>query len=407
MRHASLLLLGLAAALLLAFHPMLLSGLARTPGDLGDARLINYLLEHGWLWLLRQPLNRDFWSPPVFYPAANTAAYSDLLLSAGPFYWCWRGAGFPADTAFQLWLLTVSSLNYLTMYAFLARVLRLRALGASLGAVLFTAGNSRVAEIVHPQLYVHFYTVVAVYALVRFFEAGADAVPRRPSAGAWFGVFCLASVLQIYASFYLGWFLMLGLIVAAVVACSRRTTRRALSGVSRKRWKAIAGWAAASAALTTPLAWHYLLAAREVGVRDWWAVASGLPSPPAWFLLDRTSWLYGRLPLIHATPGEVGMEQLGVGFAAPLLAVLGLWRKRNEPIFYYLLTTAAALVVLVTAVGPVTAWIAVYCCARAVRRCAPPIACLYWCCSPSPSAPPPSSTNGKERPRRSGWRCSA
>ena len=273
--------------------------------------------------------------------------------------------------------------------------------------MLFTAGNSRVAEIVHPQLYVHFYTVVAVYALVRFFEAGADAVPRRPSAGAWFGVFCLASVLQIYASFYLGWFLMLGLIVAAVVACSRRTTRRALSGVSRKRWKAIAGWAAASAALTTPLAWHYLLAAREVGVRDWWAVASGLPSPPAWFLLDRTSWLYGRLPLIHATPGEVGMEQLGVGFAAPLLAVLGLWRKRNEPIFYYLLTTAAALVVLVTAVGPVTAWIAVYCCARAVRRCAPPIACLYWCCSPSPSAPPPSSTNGKERPRRSGWRCSA
>ena len=239
-------------------------------------------------------------------------------------------------------------------------MLRLRPLGAALGAVLFAAGNSRVAEIVHPQLYVHFYTVVAVYALASFFEAGADAVPRCPSAGAWFGVFCLASVLQIYASFYLGWFLMLGLVAAAVVASSRPATRRALSWVVRKRWKAVAGWAAASAALTAPLAWHYLLAAREVGLRDWWSVASGLPSPPAWFLLDRTSWLYGRLSFLNATPGEAGWEQLGVGLVTPFLAVWGLWRKRRKPIFYCLLTTAAALVVLVTAVGPVTAWIAVY-----------------------------------------------
>ena len=360
MKHAPLLMLGWAAALLLAFHPMLLSGLAQVPGDLGDARLVNYLLEHGWLWLLHQPLHQDFWSPPIFYPAANTAAYSDLLITAGPFYWCWRAVGLPMDTAFQLWLLTISSLNYLAMYAFLGRVLRLRTLAAALGAVLFTAGNSRVAEIVHPQLYIHFYSVVAVYGLVRFFETTEAPPTGRMRPWLWLGVFCLAAVLQIYASYYLGWFLGLGVLVAGAVACARGPTRRGLFAVrKRQRWT-VCAWTGATAVLVAPLAWHYLLAAREVGMRNWGA--AGLPSPWAWFILDPTSWLYGRLTFLQAAPGAPGLDQLGVGFLAPALAVWGLWRRRRSPIFYYLLWTAVALVMLVTTVGPVTLWIVVYGC---------------------------------------------
>ena len=357
--QVALLALGWAVALLLAFHPMLLSGLALIPGDLGDARLINYFLEHTWRWLLRDPLHRDLWSPPVFYPATNTGAYSDILVSAGPFYWCWRAAGFPMDTAFQLWLLTVSSLNYLAMYAFLARVLRLRGLAPALGAVLFTAGNSRVAEIVHPQLYPHFFTVVAVYALVRFFET-ADAPARTMRPGWWFGAFCAASVLQIYASFYLGWFLGLALLVAAVAACVRAPTRRALFGALKRCRLSVAAWSAASAALAAPLAWHYVLAACEVGVRDVYGVLSGLPTPWAWFLIDETSWLYGWVPFLRAVPGKPGWFQLGVGFLTPALGVWGLWRMRRSPIGYFILVAAAALAVLATAVGPVTLWYVVY-----------------------------------------------
>ncbi len=295
MKHAPLLLLGWAAALLLSFHPMLFSGLERIPGDLGDARLINYLLEHNGRWLLREPLHRDLWSPPVFYPATNTAAYSDLLLSAAPFYLCWRVCGFPPDDAFCLWLLTVASFNYLAMYAFLARGLRLRSLAAALGALLFTAGNARVAEILHPQLYVHFYTVAAVYALVRFFETNGGA-PSPLSPGAWYGVLCVAGLLQIYASFYLGWFLAFGLLLAAVIACCGARTRPLLSGILRQRWRAIGVWSAVAAILTAPLAWHYLLAAREVGMRDWGSVAVGLPAPQAWLLVAPGNWLYSWLP---------------------------------------------------------------------------------------------------------------
>ena len=360
MKHAPLLVLGCAAALLVAFHPMLLSGLARVPGDLGDARLINYLLEHGWRWLLRRPPHRDFWSPPVFYPAANTAAYSDLLLSAGPFYWCWRAAGLPADTAFQLWMLTASGINYLVMYGFLARVPQLRSLAAALGAVLFTAAACRVAEGLHPQLYPQFYTVVALWALVRFLEAGTDAAGGRRAA-VWFGVFCVAAVSQIYASYYLGWLPGPGQIGAAVAACVRAPTRRALFGVLRRRRWTVLGWAAGAAALTAPLAWHYVMAAVEQGgFRNWGMVAGGLPAPAAWLLLDRSSWLYGWLPLFDVPPGATGLQPLGVGFVVPCVAVWGLWRRRNESVFRFLLVTAAVFVVVVTAIGPASLWIVVY-----------------------------------------------
>ena len=354
MKHAPLLLLGWAATLLLAFHPMLFSGFERIPGDLGDARFINYLLEHNWRWLLREPLHRDLWCPPFFYPVTNTAAYSDLLLSAAPFYGCWRALGFPLDTAFCLWLLTVSSLNYLTMYILLARGFRLRSLAAALGALLFTAGNSRVAEILHPQLYVHFYSVVAVYALVGFFEANMRAEPRPRSPAAWCGVFCLAFVLQIYASFYLGWFLFLALLLAVVVGCRCTPARQRLFAVLRHHRWAITGWSMAAAALAAPLAWHYLLAARDVGLRDWGSVASGLPSPPSWFLLAPGNWLYGWLRPWGDEPG------LGIGLLTTLLAAWGLWQNRKKPAFFFLLGTAAAIILLVTRLGPFTLWFLVY-----------------------------------------------
>src|SRR3712207_6730919 len=104
--------LGLA----MAHHPTLLSGFARIQGDPGDTRLNNYVLEHGYRWLSAAPGHERFWSPPIFYPAPNTAAYSDILLGVAPFYWFWRLVGLEADTAFQCWTLTVSSLNIVAAY---------------------------------------------------------------------------------------------------------------------------------------------------------------------------------------------------------------------------------------------------------------------------------------------------
>ena len=53
----------------MAHYPMIFSGFRRIQTDLGDTRLIHYLLEHGYLWVRRVPGHLDFWSPPFFYPA--------------------------------------------------------------------------------------------------------------------------------------------------------------------------------------------------------------------------------------------------------------------------------------------------------------------------------------------------
>jgi hypothetical protein len=81
-------------------HPMLLSGRARVQTNDDDPRLINYLLEHSYRWLVQEPGHRRFWDIPIFFPARNVAGFSDTLLSVAPLYWLCRLARVLPDTAF-------------------------------------------------------------------------------------------------------------------------------------------------------------------------------------------------------------------------------------------------------------------------------------------------------------------
>src|SRR5882724_10538928 len=100
------------AGLGVAHGPMIVSGLGRVQGDLGDPRLHHYMLEHGFRWMTGDSGHRSFWDAPIFYPVRNTAAYSDTLFGALPLYAIWRIAGAPADVAFPLFILLASSVNF-------------------------------------------------------------------------------------------------------------------------------------------------------------------------------------------------------------------------------------------------------------------------------------------------------
>ena len=76
---ALLVVAGWAAGMLLDYHPMLLSGLARMQSEWNDTRLQNYFLEHTWRWLVRLPSDAAFWNIPAFYPVPNTAAYDGCV----------------------------------------------------------------------------------------------------------------------------------------------------------------------------------------------------------------------------------------------------------------------------------------------------------------------------------------
>lgn len=261
-----------AVGLLMAFYPTILSGFQQIQNDPGDSRLNNYILEHGFRWLTGDPGHASFWNPPFFYPQMNVGAYTDIHLGTAPIYGWWRVLGFHPDTSFQLWMLTVMSLNFLGAYLWLQRGLRpwvrLQPFAASAGAFVFAYASSRVAQIGHQQMLPHFYTIAALYALTRILSAApgnrSDATTATGSrrAAGWIVVFFASVTLQLYAGFYLGWFLLLALGVAALwlvllalfSPSFRRGTFQASWQYIRGHWKVIAGSTLASGALLAPMA---------------------------------------------------------------------------------------------------------------------------------------------------------
>ena len=255
--------------MLLQFSPMLLSGLRRIQSDWGDTRLNNYILEHGYRWLLGVPEHGQFWSPPVFYPVQNTAAYSDVLLGVAPFYWPWRLMGFAPDTAFQLWLLTIATLNFASALLLFSRGFRCRPIAAAAGAMLLSFASVRTAQVMHAQLIPFFYIALAILAILQIFDpepelrAGITIVGRRT---AWVFVLAGAVVAQLYTSFYYAWYLIFALALAALCAAAKPGTRRRMLLTVRANLGALAGAALASALLVAPLISHYLQAERQLSL---------------------------------------------------------------------------------------------------------------------------------------------
>lgn len=349
-----------AGGMLVAFRPMLLSRLARMQTDWGDTRLNNYILEHGWRWLAGVPGHERFWSPPVFYPAPNTFAYSDVLLGVAPPYWALRALGVAPDTAFQLWMLVMATLNYVVAALFLRRVARASVGAAAVGGAVFAFAGPRVAQIVHAQLLPQFYTVIAVWALARMFDRPTTSGGSASPGGRWWiALFFAAAVAQLYAAFYYGWLLGFALLIALAWGCASAATRRPLTElVRRERWAILLSAAIAAIALL-PIAIPYLMAARQLPPRPFSLALVYLPRPQSWVFMGRESLAYGWLanrPAFLALP--MGQEQrLGLGVVTTIVVVAGLWRGRDRALVRLLGLVSLTLVACATLwPGGVTAW---------------------------------------------------
>ena len=94
-----------AVSLLLAHGPVLASGLERVPGDPGDARLVNYFLEHTWLWLTGHPLHRHFWDLPMVASGERSGTTGRHSWAGWrwprywPFQWSMHGGALPRSWA--------------------------------------------------------------------------------------------------------------------------------------------------------------------------------------------------------------------------------------------------------------------------------------------------------------------
>lgn len=352
-----------ATGLLLVFHSMLLSRMRMVPGGLIDTRFLNYCLEHTYRWLLRIHPHEGLWTYPIFYPHTNSAAYSDILLGVAPFYWIWRALGCQPDTAYQLWMMTIWTINFVAGYLFLRRCFDIAGAPSALGAFLFAFGNPRTANVVHEQLVSHFYALLAFAAVCQVFRLIAANQETRPHAGRWICLFFFALVAQAYAAYYPAFFLMLILFVAGAWSLAFAHYRRLLWAAVRRHYALIGTAFVASALMLWPMASHYMQAYREVGPRSFAKISTMVPPLHAWILVGRANWIYGKLSdatsvQLYSTSSQ---SSNGVGFLTIALSLAGLIAERKRRSVRLLLVVSISLVLVTSKyAGGATPWTYVY-----------------------------------------------
>lgn len=264
--------------------------------DVGDTRLNNYFLEHSFQWLTNPDYSGSLWSPSFFYPADEVLAYSDNLFGSAPIYWLIRFLASP-PTAFQIWMIAVSVLNFFSFF-YLSKYVKIGTFLSSLGAFLFAFGLPRIVKLGHQQLLPQFFTPLVILAALNFI--------KKPSRK-WFIALLTGCYLQVLAGIYLGWFLLLSLPIFFLLSyrLSSESFFRFL-----KFWKSnkvflfssILGWIVLTALTLLP----YLKRSVVHGGRTYQEVDTMLPRVASWFsvpphsvLSPLLSKVSSELPMVH------------------------------------------------------------------------------------------------------------
>ena len=324
--------------------------LALVPGDLGDARLNNYVLEQFFHWV--SGLTRDYWNATFFFPFQWTMAFSDNLLGSAPFYALFRWANLDQMSAFQGWYMLGCCLNYAAAGFVLGR-LKLKPLAVGAGAFFFTFGLPLLAQENHAQLLYHFCIPLACFSLWKFYQA--------PGLK-WLAALAFWTVWQFYLTIYMGVFLLLLLAALFVLLpfwVPSLTFRQRLTAWPQRLIKS---WTQANRtgrilAITTMvvmglglvgLLWPYFHVYRLYHFsRGWAEVSRMLPRPQSYILADNSQvWKTGSFP---ANVGLRHEHQLFPGLAVLLLVLAGIagrFKTENRRLAWLHLGAALVLVLL-------------------------------------------------------------
>ena len=260
------------------------------PGGFNDSRFNMYVLEHGYRWLTR--LDKLFWSAPFFYPAQNVITFSDNHLGSFLFYSMFRILGADRETGFQLWGITLFTLNYFVTWIVLRRQ-GFHPVGAIAAAYLFTFPFVMGIRIGQMQLAPRFMVPVAFWMASRFLETGK---------GKYLHLFLAAVAYQIYLGIYIGYFLILSInpFCLFLFLLGRRwnAINAFMKSADRSAIVRRVGDYAASCIgfvlVLLPLAIPYYQTQRKIGPRRWEEI---VPMIPHWqsYLHAPESFLWGKL----------------------------------------------------------------------------------------------------------------
>jgi hypothetical protein len=309
----------LAGGTYLTFRPTFDSAFARLQANPGDTLLNHYLLEHTWQVVSNPEYRGTLLTPPFFFPAPLTLAYSENLLGVAPVYWALR-LGLPADVAFQVWMVLLNALNFVA-FAAVCRWLGCGPVCAAFGGYLWAFGMVHVFQLGHQQLIPRFWVPLGIYHGWRL----ATEPDLRPLNRVLACVF-----LQAAACFHTGWFLAAGLAVFVPAAAAGRPGGwgEFVGFVRGRVWavvRIVGLWGLALGLFFAP----YVVANRGAE-RSYAEIREWIPTLSTW-LASNPGW--GWHDALRPPLGPV-LDRLFTGFSVyglMLAAGVHVWLTRRDP----------------------------------------------------------------------------
>ena len=220
-RRAGLIAAGYAALSVAYTWPLILHLSRGVAHDLGDPLLNAWIL---WWSTRAVPLTASWWSPPAFYPAAGTLAFSEHLLGLIPISAPLTFLTGQPLVGYNVALLATFALSGMAAH-YLAFTLTRRHDAAFVAGVAFAFAPYRLAQVSHIQVVASWFTPLCLAALHRY---GRTAKPRWAilAAAAWLlqalacGYFLF--FLSVLLALWLLWFALgrwSGRQIAVVCAC--------------------------------------------------------------------------------------------------------------------------------------------------------------------------------------------
>jgi len=191
----------LLAGLYLVPLQLFRTDLSRMPGDLGDTRFNNYILEHGYRFLLGE--EESFWSAPFMYPVEKTVSFSDNHIGTNLFYSAFRVAGLNRETSLQFWIIAMNILNYLFCF-WIFKKWTGNSFIAAATAYIFTFSLLLIQFFNHIQVYPVFMLPVIFYYSFRYFQ---HLNPKH------LYITGLAIIIQLYSGMYIAIFSVFTLLI--------------------------------------------------------------------------------------------------------------------------------------------------------------------------------------------------
>lgn len=327
--------------------------LTRLPGDLGDTRFNNYILEHDFRWITGQ--DSSLLNAPFFYPYPQTLTFSDNHFGSMLFYDTFRWLGLDLESALQAWYLLSYFLSF-GAAAYVLKKFKLKPLAVGIGAFFFTFGLPLLEQESHMILFYRFCIPLACDAIWQFSQK-----PHFKQLV--FMLFWL--VWQFYLSIYLGYFLCL---LLAVVAVGLPFTKNKSYINILRYWPSSIKQAWKSSKIRTDIFYMvliffllfaliilfqpYILASKTYGFsRSWEEVQTMLPRIQSYFLAYHSIFWHQLSISLSSQITVCGNEhQLFIGMSAIIALVLGMvWRFQSaHRKMAFLFLGAAGFLVLLT-----------------------------------------------------------